>query len=178
MFVWSLCPQSTASTHSSMLSTHIISSFSSSVLVLPKIHSFYVWSAVYFFLLVIIDILGKFFTPVLTGGFSLKSQQISCVQNSLKYLSWFQQFYCLVDLHSSSGLTAPHSLFPTFRDWFKVSNYNWYHHVITMIILIMNIKFFVGAFEVISVEKWQHSSCVGGDIYIKRKTMHKRQALE
>ena len=80
-------------------------------------------------LLLLLLLLFVFFTPVLADGFSLdfEWQQVSSSsQDSSQYSSRFQQYCCLDDLHSSSYFQVLRSLYQSFGNCTKNTNYNWY----------------------------------------------------
>ena len=91
--------------------------------------------------------LCEFFTPVLTNGFSLKSewQQLSSdFQDSSEYSSRFLK--CDQDgLNSFSDIQFLQSFFRAFGDHFKLTNNNWYHCQL----IVLQLFLFSGKFQVL-----------------------------
>ena len=74
-------------------------------------------------------LLFEFFTPALADGFSLEfewQQVSSSLQDSSQYPSRSQQCCSLDALHSSSYFQVLKSLYESFDDCTKSTNYNWY----------------------------------------------------
>ena len=71
-----------------------------------------------------------FFTPVSTDGFSLEFewwQVSSSLLDSSQYSGWSQQCCCLDSLHPSHYFQVLQSLYQSFGDCTKNTNYNWYN---------------------------------------------------